>query len=136
MARSKQTARKATGGKAPRKKLAMKAAKKGPGSGVVKKRHRWRAGTVALREIRKFQRSTSLLLPRLTFSRCVREIARDYQNNLRFSAAAMDAIQEAAEAYLVKLAEHAQLEAVHAKRLTVQPSDMHIAMRLCRDCKL
>ncbi|ORX65594.1 hypothetical protein DL89DRAFT_296032, partial [Linderina pennispora] len=53
MARTKQTARKSTGGKAPRKQLATKAARKSApsGTGGVKKPHRYRPGTVALREI-------------------------------------------------------------------------------------
>jgi len=57
MARTKQTARKSTGGKAPRKQLATKAARKSaPATGGVKKPHRYRPGTVALREIRRYQR--------------------------------------------------------------------------------
>jgi histone H3 len=79
MARTKQTARKSTGGKAPRKQLATKAAartKGAPTSGGVKKPHRYRPGTVALREIRKYQKSTDLLLRKLPFQRLVREIAQ------------------------------------------------------------
>ena len=50
MARTKQTARKSTGGKAPRKQLATKAARKSaPATGGVKKPHRYRPGTVAFR---------------------------------------------------------------------------------------
>jgi len=67
MARTKQTARKSTGGKAPRKQLATKSARKSGKSTVgVKKRHRWRPGTVALREIRRYQRSTDLLLRKVS----------------------------------------------------------------------
>eukprot|EP00920_Eleutheroschizon_duboscqi_P034445 GHVT01082655.1.p1 GENE.GHVT01082655.1~~GHVT01082655.1.p1 ORF type:complete len:122 (+),score=15.84 GHVT01082655.1:405-770(+) len=70
MARTKQTARKSTGGKAPRKQLATKAARKSaPVSSGVKKPHRYRPGTVALREIRKFQKSTELLIRKLPFQR-------------------------------------------------------------------
>src|SRR3954469_11808993 len=77
MARTKQTARKSTGGKAPRKQLATKAARKSaPATGGVKKPHRYRPGTVALREIRKYQKSTELLLRKLPFQRLVREIAQ------------------------------------------------------------
>ncbi|KEH16402.1 histone H3.2 [Medicago truncatula] len=66
MARTKQTARKSTGGKAPRKQLATKAARKSaPATGGVKKPHRFRPGTVALREIRKYQKSTELLIRKL-----------------------------------------------------------------------
>jgi len=77
MARTKQTARKSTGGKAPRKQLATKAARKSaPATGGVKKPHRYRPGTVALREIRKYQKSTELLIRKLPFQRLVREIAQ------------------------------------------------------------
>lgn len=70
MARTKQTARKAVGGKAPRKSLASKAARKSaPSAGGVKKPHRYRPGTVALREIRRFQKSTDLLIRKLPFQR-------------------------------------------------------------------
>ncbi|RZC50073.1 hypothetical protein C5167_018495 [Papaver somniferum] len=70
MARTKQTARKSTGGKAPRKQLATKAARKSaPATGGVKKPHRFRPGTVALREIRKYQKSTELLIRKLPFQR-------------------------------------------------------------------
>uniref|UniRef100_A0A8C9R7L0 Si:ch1073-429i10.3 n=1 Tax=Scleropages formosus TaxID=113540 RepID=A0A8C9R7L0_SCLFO len=70
MARTKQTARKSTGGKAPRKQLATKAARKSaPSTGGVKKPHRYRPGTVALREIRRYQKSTELLIRKLPFQR-------------------------------------------------------------------
>uniref|UniRef100_A0A3B4DEK4 Core Histone H2A/H2B/H3 domain-containing protein n=1 Tax=Pygocentrus nattereri TaxID=42514 RepID=A0A3B4DEK4_PYGNA len=73
MARTKQTARKSTGGKAPRKQLATKAARKSaPATGGVKKPHRYRPGTVALREIRRYQKSTELLIRKLPFQRLVR----------------------------------------------------------------
>jgi len=77
MARTKQTARKSTGGKAPRKQLVTKAARKSaPSTGGVKKPHRYRPGTVALREIRRYQKSTELLIRKLPFQRLVREIAQ------------------------------------------------------------
>ncbi|KAF2310062.1 hypothetical protein GH714_006389 [Hevea brasiliensis] len=101
MARTKQTARKSTGGKAPRKQLATKAARKSaPTTGGVKKPHRYRPGTVALREIRKYQKSTELLIRKLPFQRLVREIAQDFKTDLRFQSHAVLALQEAAEAYL------------------------------------
>ncbi|KAE8812767.1 histone H3.2-like [Hordeum vulgare] len=87
MARTKQTARKSTGGKAPRKQLATKAARKSaPATGGVKKPHRFRPGTVALREIRKYQKSTELLIRKLPFQRLVREIAQDFKTDLRFQS--------------------------------------------------
>src|SRR6185436_4245531 len=104
MARTKQTARKSTGGKAPRKQLATKQARKSaPATGGVKKPHRYRPGVVALREIRKFQNSTELLIRKLPFQRLVREIAGDLKSDLRFQSAALMALQEAAEAYLTGL---------------------------------
>ena len=82
MARTKQTARKSTGGKAPRKQLATKAARKSaPATGGVKKPHRYRPGTVALREIRRYQKSTELLIRKLPFQRLVREIAQDFKTD-------------------------------------------------------
>ncbi|CAI7920482.1 unnamed protein product [Closterium sp. NIES-53] len=92
MARTKQTARKSTGGKAPRKQLATKAARKSaPATGGVKKPHRYRPGTVALREIRKYQKSTELLIRKLPFQRLVREIAQDFKTDLSRSALALRA---------------------------------------------
>ena len=83
MARTKQTARKATGGKAPRKNLATKAARKSqPTTGGVKKPHRFRPGTVALREIRKYQKSSELLIRKLPFQRLVREVSQDFKTDL------------------------------------------------------
>ncbi|XP_042240988.1 histone H3-like [Homarus americanus] len=106
MARTKQTARKSTGGKAPRKQLATKAARKSaPATGGAKKPHRYRPGTVALREIRRYQKSTELLIRKLPFQRLVREIAQDFKTDLRFQSSAVMALQEASEAYLVGLFE-------------------------------
>ena len=106
MVRTKQTARKSTGGKAPRKQLATKAARKSAAvSGGIKKPHRYRPGTVALREIRKYQKTTELLIRKLPFQRLVREIAQEYKADLRFQSAAIGALQEASEAYLVSLFE-------------------------------
>jgi len=121
MARTKQTARKSTGGKAPRKQLATKAARKSaPATGGVKKPHRYRPGTVALREIRRYQKSTELLIRKLPFQRLVREIAQDFKTDLRFQGSAVLALQEATEAYLVGLFEDTNLAAIHAKRVTIQ----------------
>ncbi|XP_004695484.2 PREDICTED: uncharacterized protein LOC101619890 [Condylura cristata] len=110
MARTKQTARKSTGGKAPRKQLATKAARKSaPATGGVKKPHRYRPGTVALREIRRYQKSTELLIRKLPFQRLGREIAQDFKTDLRFQSSAVMALQEACEAYLVGLFEDTNL---------------------------
>lgn len=131
MARTKQTARKSTGGKAPRKQLATKAARKSaPATGGVKKPHRYRPGTVALREIRRYQKSTDLLIRKLPFQRLVREIAQDFKNDLRFQGTAILALQEASEAYLVGLFEDTNLCAIHAKRVTIMPKDIQLARRI------
>jgi histone H3 len=131
MARTKQTARKNTGGKAPRKNVASKAARKtAPSSGGVKKPHRFKPGTVALREIRKYQKSTELLVRKLPFQRLVREIAQEFKTDLRFQSSAVLALQEASEAYMVGLFEDTNLCAIHAKRVTIMPKDMQLARRI------
>ncbi|KAH0506485.1 histone H3.3 [Microtus ochrogaster] len=128
MARTKQTAHKSTGGKAPRKQLATKATRKSaPSTGRVKKPHRYRPGTVALREIRCYQKSTELLICKLPFQRLVREIAQDFKTDLRFHTAAIGALQEA---YLVGLFEDTNLCAIHAKRVTIMPKDIQLARRI------
>mmetsp|Transcript_14692 Transcript_14692/g.22932 ORF Transcript_14692/g.22932 Transcript_14692/m.22932 type:complete len:140 (-) Transcript_14692:17-436(-) len=134
MARTKQTARKSTGGKAPRKSVASKAARKqstsASASGGIKKPHRFKPGTVALREIRRFQKSTELLIRKLPFQRLVREIAQEFKTDLRFQSSAISALQEAAEAYLVGLFEDTNLCAIHAKRVTIMPKDIQLARRI------
>ncbi len=131
MARTKQTARKSHGGKAPRKNLATKAARKSaPSMGGVKKPHRYRPGTVALREIRRYQKSCDLLLCKLPFQRLVREIAHTFNHHIRFQSTAIGALQEAAEAYLIGLFQDTNLCAIHAKRVTIMPRDMQLARRI------
>ena len=136
MARTKQTARKSTGGKAPRKQLATKAARKSaPASGHTKK-HRYRPGTVALREIRKYQKSPDLLIRKLPFQRLFREIMQSFGGrckDMRVQSTAVLALQEAAEAYLVGLFEDTNLCAIHARRCTVMPKDMQLARRIRGD---
>ena len=127
MARTKQTARKSTGSKAPRKQLASKTA---GDETKARKKPRFRPGTVALREIRKYQKSTELLIRRAPFQRLVREVAQDFKTDLRFQASAVMALQESCEAYLVGLFEDTNLCAIHAKRVTVMPKDMQLARRI------
>ena len=117
--------------RAPRKQLATKAARKSaPATGGVKKPHRYRPGTVALREIRRYQKSTELLIRKLPFQRLVREIAQEFKSDLRFQGSAVLALQEASEAYLVGLFEHTNLCAIHAKRVTIMPKDIQLARRI------
>ncbi|KAJ9656284.1 histone H3.1 [Neophaeococcomyces mojaviensis] len=127
MARTKQTARKSIGGKQPRYPLHAKA--RGLPR-VVKRARRYKPGTVALREIRRYQRSTDLLIRNLPFQRLVREIAHDFKTDLRFQSSAIGALQEATEAYLVSLFEDTNLCAIHAKRVTIQLKDLQLARRI------
>ena len=124
MARTKQTARKTTGGMGSRPHVASKAMQKQAAG--VKKPRRFKPGTVALREIRRYQKTTDLLIRKLPFQRLVREIAQDFKTDLRFQASAIMALQEASEAYLVGLFENANLAAIHAKRVTIMPKDLQL----------
>jgi histone H3 len=130
MARTKQTAhREKIGGKSK----SIKALKKDVSekTGGVKKPHRFRPGTVALREVRRYQKSTELLIRKLPFQRLCREICAAVSlEQMRFQSSALAALQEAAEAYLVGLFEDTQLLALHAKRITIQQSDMALARRI------
>ncbi|XP_064085386.1 uncharacterized protein LOC135200707 [Macrobrachium nipponense] len=84
----------------------------------------------ALREIRRYQKSTELLIRKLPFQRLVREIAQDFKTDLRFQSSAVMALQEASEAYLVGLFEDTNLCAIHAKRVTIMPKDIQLARRI------
>eukprot|EP00961_Rhodomonas_salina_P282851 3822589-Rhodomonas_salina.3 len=132
MPRVKQTARRITGGRAPNRQLAVQAAQKcvDATGGTVKKPHRFRPGTVALREIRRYQKSTELLIRKLPFQRLVREVAQDFKKDLRFQSHAIAALQEAAEAYLTALFADTNLCAIHARRVTIMPKDMQLARRI------
>ena len=94
------------------------------------KKKRYRPGTVALREIRRYQGTHDLLIRKMPFMRLVREIVQDFKNDLRVQAAAVVALQEAAEAYMVGLFEDMQHCAIHAKRVTLMPKDMQLARRI------
>lgn len=128
MARTKRnpSKRRNFGGKAPCKTALLP----GKPEENKKKKRRFRPGTVALREIRRYQKGTDLLLKKLPFQRLVREIAQEFKMELRFQSAAILALQEAAEAYLVSLFEDTNLCAIHAKRVTIMPKDMKLALRL------
>lgn len=97
---------------------------------TVKQQRRFRPGTVALRQIRKYQRTSELLIPKLPFRRLVRSIATNIDNQKRFQATALLALQEASEAYLVSILENANLCAIHGQRITIQPKDIHLAIRI------
>jgi histone H3 len=95
-----------------------------------KSRRKNHPGTVAIREIRKYQKSTELLIRKLPFQRLVRETAQQFKTDLRFRSDAIFALQEAAEAYLVCLFEDTNLCAIHAKRVTIKVKDLQLARRI------
>ena len=149
MARVKQTARKTIGGKGHRFTMLAKYASmqaeqhqraalaeaartarlRGRPQGGVKKPHRYRPGTAALREIRRFQKTTDLLIRKAPFQRVVREITQNLFPNkdLRFQSLAVLALQEASEAYMIGMFDDTNLCALHAKRVTLMPRDMLLA---------
>ena len=116
------------GGKSPRSLQQLT-----PG---MKKKHRFRPGTVALREIRKYQRSTELLIKKLPFQRIVKSIAEEqasgtsFPNGVRFEKNAIVALHEAYEAYQISLFEDTNLECIHRKRQTITPKDIQLARRI------
>ena len=138
MAHTKQTARKSTQDKAPPKQLATKAVcRSAPATGGIKKPHRYRPGTVALREIRRYQKSTDLLIRKLPFQRLAREVLQDLNQPgfrrhdvERFRSTSLLAMQESVEAFSVGLFEDANLCAIHAKRVTIMPKDMQLSLRI------
>lgn len=130
MVRIKNTARKSTSWVAPQLITKRQKFRKAPTSPPVKRRYRYRPGTVALREIRRYQKSTNLLIRKQPFQRLIREIAQQFKMNLRFQASTVAALQEACEAYLVGLFEDTNLCAIHAKRVTIMPKDMQLALRI------
>jgi histone H3 len=85
---------------------------------------------VALREIRKYQKSTDLIIRKAPFQRLVREIGAGFKEDLRFQSTAVLALQEAGEAYLVGLLEDSNICAIHAKRVTIMPKDIQLARRI------
>ena len=109
--------------------------KSAPAAGGVKdkRKARNRPGTVTLREVKRYQKSVDMLLPRAPFQRMVRGITVDMDHQLRFQSQALQALQEASEAYIVGLFEDTNLCAIHAKRVTVQKKDMDLARRIRGD---
>ncbi|KAF9534228.1 histone-fold-containing protein [Crepidotus variabilis] len=132
------TARKSTGGRPPVAPPPQPARAGRASTGGEAKKRRYRPGTVALREIRKYQKSTDLLIQKLPFSRVVREITMEMTTDLntpntadlRWQSSALLALQEATEAYLVHLFEDANLCAIHAKRVTIMTKDIQLARRI------
>ena len=132
------------GGKQPRKFLVSRMLRKGiKATGGIKKPHRYRPSLVALREIRRYQSSTENLIKRTPFQRLIREISQEYRIHpngpgtpsvqVRFQSTAIAALQEAAENYIVGLFEDVNLLAIHARRVTIMPRDIRLALRIRGD---
>jgi histone H3 len=98
-----------------------------------RKPKRYRPGYLALQEIRKYQRTTELLIPKLPFQRLVREVMQRFKSDYRFQALALAALQEASEAYLVGLFEDVNLACIHGRRVTIMPKDVQLARRIRGD---
>ena len=131
MVRSKLIARKSTGGKAPRKHLATKAARKSaPATGGVKKPHRYRPGTFALREIRKYQKSSSKIIQRAPFVRLIRTNMAAVAPENKIAKSATILIQGAVEKKLCSMCESSYMITHHSNRQTLKAKDFLLAMRL------
>ncbi|TQN63582.1 histone H3.3 [Colletotrichum shisoi] len=118
-------------GKAPQGR-AKKAPKK---SNIIvrkTKKRRFRPGTKALREIKKLQKEVKLAIPKRAFSRVVREVAFSISPSLQFQSIALEALQEAAEAFLISVLENANLCAIHARRVTLQKKDVDLVRELTK----
>jgi histone H3 len=98
--------------------------------GGMKKPHCYHPGTVAIREIRKYQKNTDLLIRKAPLQRLVKEIATNLKSDLRMQSTALLALQEALEAYLVCLFEDSNDCAIHAKRVTIMPKNIQLAQRI------
>jgi histone H3 len=130
MARVKQTAHKSTGGVSPRYHLATKAAQSARQKAIaVGKPHRWRPGTVAAREIRKFQKTTDLLIRKAPFQHLVKEIvqALSKKSDLQMQSTALLALQEAVKYFMVDVFSDTNLCASHGKHVTIMVKDLVLA---------
>ena len=131
------------GGKQPRKHMLHRLLKQTSPTGGIKKPHRYCLGFLALHEIRRYQQSTESLIRRTPFNKLIKEISQEYRIcpegsetpsvQVRFQSTALAALQEAAENFLVRLFEDVNLLAVHAKRVTVMPHDIRLALRIRGD---
>ncbi|EQB60710.1 histone h3 [Vairimorpha apis BRL 01] len=132
MPRTKQTASKTVGGKAPRKQSSAKSSKKTISNSfktTASHSRRFKPGVVALREIRKYQKSTDLLIRKRPFQRMVRNIMKT-KADMRFQGSAILALQEAVESFLTILMEDSYRCVLHAKRVTLQPKDICLVYKL------
>ena len=100
--------------------------------GGIKRPHRWRPGTVALREIRKLQKTTNLLIPKRSFERVVREIAQKYKTDLRFTKNSIFCLQEASEAYLIETFQDSLNVMIAANKQTLKVRHMQCALKISK----
>ena len=141
---SKPTTKKLpNGGKQPHKHILHKTLKQKSTTGGIKKPHRYHPGLLALHEIHRYQQSTESLIRRAPFNKLIKEISQEYRIcpegpgtpsiQVRFQSTALAVLQEATENFLVGLFEDVSLLAVHAKRVTVMPHDIRLALRIRGD---
>ncbi|KAM3445548.1 hypothetical protein MY3296_010175, partial [Beauveria thailandica] len=127
MARRKQIARAVTSGNASERRAGVALPRT---TGRIKYPRKVRPGVAALGEIRKAQTQTELVVPRLAFQRLVRKICAEHGSQMRFQSTALGALQESTEQYIIKVLEEANLCAIHAKRVTIMPKDIQLALRI------
>ena len=131
MARAKSTPKKRV--PVSKAQKAVSRAKPKPAAVVlsdVKRPYRHKAGSVAKREIKRYQKSTNLLIPKASFARLVREVTERIRKGMRFTASALESVQTASEDYIVKLLNDANHCAIHGKRVTIMNKDILLARRI------
>ena len=131
------------GGKQPQKHMLHKLLRQNSTTGGIKKPHRYHSGLLGLQEIHRYQQSTDSLIRKTPFNKLIKEISQEYRVcpdgpgtpsvQVRFQSTALVALQETAENFLVGLFEDVNLLAVHAKRVTVMPHDIRLALGICGD---
>jgi histone H3 len=132
MSRVKQTTQNSTGGKPLHFHLVTKAARQSAQKPIaVRKPHCWRPGTVAAREVHKFQKTTNLLIRKAPFQHLVRKIALKFgKSDLQMQSTAVLALQEAAEYFMVDVFNNTNLCTVHGKRVTIKLKDLVLACHI------
>ena len=88
------------------------------------------SGTRALKEIWKFQKTTKLLIPKISFLRVVHEIIQKEYMWYRIQVGATLALYEAAESYIIHIFEDTNLCVIHARHIMIMPKDMKLARKI------
>ena len=132
MGRTRPQVKKVIPANAPRKSIYSNTNKKGTTTVQerVRKPHRWKSGTVALREMRRYQKETRLLIPKAPLQRIIRDLAREHKDDVRFSKEALYEIHEYIEAALTKMFDKSNLLCLHSKRKTVSGKDFNMARKI------